>query len=180
VVETEEMSDRSKRPDHDLPAAETSPGLMVKQPPTVSDGAGAPVADGASWMLPPEVTPESAGYWDALNDRRLVVDRCLGCGSYTFPPRGMCRTCRALSLTEVEISGPGRLYSFTVNHYEWIPGQPVPFALGLVEFPDYPGVRLLGPLRGLGEASWEIGMDVRVGFDTLAAGFTGVVFEAAP
>ena len=41
-----------------------------------------------------------------------------------------------------------RIYSFTVNYQRLAPELDVPFAIVLVEFPDYPGVRVVGRFRG--------------------------------
>ena len=68
--------------------------------------------------IPPAVTEETAAFWSAAASGRLVVERCAACGAESFPPRGMCRSCRGRDMVPVEITGPGTVYSFTVN-YAW-------------------------------------------------------------
>ena len=50
-------------------------------------------------------------------------------------------------MSPVEITSRGRIYSYTVNYQRWLPELDVPFAIVLVEFPDYPGVRVVGRLE---------------------------------
>lgn len=115
--------------------------------------------------IPPAVTDETAPFWDAARDGRLVVERCDACGALSHPPYGMCRTCHHRSVSFVEVTGPGVVYSHTVNHQRWLPDLEVPFAVVLVEFPDHPGVRVVGRLRGCAPDAVEIGMAVHVGFE---------------
>ena len=67
---------------------------------------------------------------------------------YSFPPRGCAGTAGAAPCAPVEVTGRGRIYSYTVNYQRWLPDLEVPYAIVLVEFPDHPGVRVVGRLRG--------------------------------
>lgn len=80
----------------------------------------------------------------------------------------------------MEITGPGQVYSFTVNHQRWLPDLEVPYALVLVEFPDHPGVRVMGRVRGCDADGVAIGMAVDVGFTPGPGGFSVPCFVAAP
>ena len=126
--------------------------------------------------IPPAPTEETDAFWEAASEGRLVVDRCTACGQASFPPRGMCRACRGRSMEPLEITGEGVVYSFTVNHQRWQPDLEVPFTIVLVEFPDHPGVRVAGRLRG-GEPA--IGMRVEVGFEPGPDGFAVPSFVVA-
>lgn len=115
--------------------------------------------------IPPAITEETQPFWDAAADGRLVVEHCDACGADTFPPRGMCRTCRSRDVGWVEVAGPGTVYTYTVNHQRWMPDLAVPYAVVLVEFADHPGVRVAGRLRGCAPDDAAIGMTVDVGFE---------------
>ncbi len=115
--------------------------------------------------IPPEITAETEAYWTAAGQGRLLVERCVSCRAESFPPYGICRACRGRAVEPVEITEPGRIYSLTVNHQRWLPGLEVPYTLVLVEFPDHPGVRILGRLRGCPPREAVIGMTVDVGFE---------------
>jgi len=119
----------------------------------------------ATTGIPPAVTEETEAFWSAAREGRLMVERCERCGAESFPPRGICRTCRARTTQPVELTGPGEIYSFTVNYQQWMPGLEVPYAVVLVEFPDHPGIRVVGRLRGCDPTSVRIGMPVAIGFE---------------
>jgi uncharacterized OB-fold protein len=121
--------------------------------------------------IPPAVTEETAKFWDAARDGRLLVERCTACGAESFPPRGICRVCRSRATTMVEVTGRGRVYSYTVNYQRWMPDLEVPYAIALVEFPDHPGVRVAGRVRGRDPEAVTIDMDVDVGFEPGPAGY---------
>jgi hypothetical protein len=128
--------------------------------------------------IPPAVAEETRAFWDAAANGRLVVERCDACGAESFPPRGICRTCRSRSTSPVEITGRGAVYSFTVNHQRWLPDLEVPYAMVLVEFPDHPGVRVAGRLRGCDPEEVAMGMGVEVGFEPGPGGFAIPSFVA--
>jgi len=128
--------------------------------------------------IPPGVTEETAAFWAAAADGRLVVERCAACGAESFPPRGICRACRGRGMAHVEITGIGRVYSYTVNYQRWLPDLEVPYAIVLVEFDDHPGVRVTGRLRGCPPQEATIGMTVQVGFEPGPGGFAIPSFVA--
>jgi len=128
--------------------------------------------------IPPAVTDETAAFWAAARDGRLLVERCGDCGADTFPPRGICRSCRGRTMAPVEVSGPGRVYSLTVNHQRWLPDLEVPYAIVLVEFDAHPGIRVAGRLRGCTPEAAHIDMPVEVGFEPGPAGFAIPSFVA--
>jgi uncharacterized OB-fold protein len=125
----------------------------------------------ATTGIPPAVTEETEAFWAAAREGRLVIERCSRCGADSFPPRGICRSCRAREMVPAEITGPGHVYSFTVNYQRWLPDLEVPYAIVLVEFADHPGVRVAGRLRGCPPEQAEIGMAVEVGFEPGPGGF---------
>ena len=113
----------------------------------------------------PAMTAETQPFWDAAARGELMVEQCSACGHHVFPARGVCARCRSRDMLNVVVDTPGCVYSVTVNHNPWFPGMDVPFALVLVEFPDFPGVRVVGRLRTTDPGSVGIGARVRVGFE---------------
>lgn len=132
----------------------------------------------ATTGIPPAVTEETELFWAAAKDGRLVVERCSSCGAESFPPRGICRSCRSRATEPAEVTGRGRVYSLTVNHQRWLPDLDVPYAVVLVEFPDHPGVRVVGRLRGCEPEDAAIGMAVDIGFEPGPGGFAIPSFVA--
>jgi uncharacterized OB-fold protein len=133
----------------------------------------------ATTGIPPMVTEETQVFWDAAADGRLLVERCERCGHESFPPRGICRSCHARATAPVQITEPGVVYSYTVNHQRWLPDLEVPFAVVLVEFPAHSGVRVVGRLRGCEPADVTVGMAVEVGFEPGPGGYAVPSFVAS-
>lgn len=134
---------------------------------------------GATVGIPPAITEETDAFWAAAAEGRLLVERCTACGAESHPPRGMCRSCRGRSVEPVEVTGPGRVYSVTVNHQRWLPDLDVPYAVVLVEFDDHPGVRVVGRIRGCEPDDVSIGMAVGVGFEPGPGGVSIPSFVAS-
>lgn len=128
--------------------------------------------------IPPGLSEETEAFWEAAKDGRLLVERCSACGAESFPPRGICRTCRSRETAMVEVTGRGRVYSYTVNHQRWMPDLEVPYAIALVEFPNHPGVRVVGRLRGCPPEEAAIDMEVEVGFEPGPGGYAIPSFVA--
>ncbi|MCL2584749.1 MAG: OB-fold domain-containing protein [Streptosporangiales bacterium] len=136
-----------------------------------------PSAD-ATTGIPPAVSEETRVFWDAAAEGRLVIERCTGCGAHGFPPRGICRACRGRAMEPAEITGPGTVYSYTVNYQRWLPDLEVPYAVVLVEFGQCPGVRVTGRLRGCPVEAVRVGMGVEIGFEPGPGGFAIPSFVA--
>ena len=130
--------------------------------------------------IPPAVTEETEMFWAAASQGRLVVEGCASCGAQSFPPRGICRSCRGRTMVPVEITGRGSIYSLTVNYQRWLPDLEVPYAVVLVDFADHPGVRVVGRLRGCPPESAAIGMPVEVGFEPGPGGYAIPSFLVVP
>lgn len=133
----------------------------------------------ATTGIPPAVTEETEAFWSGAQEGRLIVERCSTCGSESFPPRGICRACRSRAMEPAEITGQGRVYSYTVNHQRWLPDLEVPYTVVLVEFPEHPGVRLVGRLRGCEPEAVRVGLPVDVAFEPGPGGFAIPSFVAA-
>ena len=123
------------------------------------------------------MTAENREFWAGAARGELIGERCTACRRYLFPPRGYCPGCGGRDLAPAAITGPGTVYSFTVNWNRWQPDLPVPFALVLVEFADAPGFRLLGRMHGDAVHHLRVGQAVSVGFDDGPAGMRVPCFE---
>ena len=72
-------------------------------------------------MIPkpsPRKTPISAPFWEGCNDGRLMLQRCADadCERYVYYPRACCPHCGGGALDWVEVSGKGRVISWTMVH----------------------------------------------------------------
>lgn len=86
----------------------------------------------------PRPTELSRPFWQAANDGRLVLQRCDACGHYRWTPQILCTACLAEPFTWTEISGRGKLYSYTLVHRAPLAGFEVPYVLAVVELEEGP------------------------------------------
>lgn len=110
-------------------------------------------------------------YQRAIPQRyRLVGRRCRACGKINFPPKAVCKYCqRGSSFEDVQLSGRGAVYSFTVIAGG---GAPPEFAAEARCKGSYPvliveleeGPRVIGQMVNPPEAGINIGMPVKAVF----------------
>ena len=120
--------------------------------------------------LPPAeligLTPDewTEPFWAAAREHRLVVPRCVNCGTYRFPPSPFCYVCRTQDIDWVEQTGHGTLYSFTVAWHPILPdvSDSVPYIPAVVELPNTGGVRVIGNLIDVKPSQAVIGMKVEL------------------
>jgi uncharacterized protein len=121
------------------------------------------------------------GFWDAVNQHQLVVQRCTGCGAFQFGPEWICHKCHGDKLGWHRVSGRGRIYSWTRI---WNPVHPAlrdacPYIALVVELPDAGNVRMVGNL--LGDPHQEPAFDapVEAVFEDHDEGYTLVQWKLA-
>jgi uncharacterized OB-fold protein len=97
---------------------------------------------------------------------RLCGSRCDACGAVFHPRRPVCLACHGRALTDVDLSGRGRLYAYTRVAMRLRPGRRTEkgYAVAQVDLDD--GPRVQGLLAPEVEEP-EIGMRLRLGLETL-------------
>jgi uncharacterized protein len=89
----------------------------------------------------PTISPETADYWAATAEGRLLLKRCDACGHVIWYPRAICPDCHSTDTSWFEASGRGEVYSFTVNRRGDGPWkEATPFVLAYVELDEGPRV----------------------------------------
>jgi uncharacterized protein len=91
--------------------------------------------------LGPTVTPDTRFFWDGLRDRRLLIQRCDGCGGLRHPPRPMCPHCGSVAWTAVESAGRGVVVSAVQPRHPQFPWFEDGYVVALVQLDE--GVRLV-------------------------------------
>src|SRR5438552_6513242 len=89
----------------------------------------------------PELTLDNEAFWTSGRDGRLRIQHCEACDEFIHPPAPACPCCGGPVAPRV-VSGLGEVWSATVNHHAWAPGQSDPFVVALVELVEQPGLRL--------------------------------------
>lgn len=113
-----------------------------------------------SERLAPTTTPDTAFFWDALKEGRLLIQRCAQCERLRHPPRPMCPHCNALRWDTVEASGRGIVYSFVVPHHPRWPWFDETYIVALVQLAE--GTRIVSNLREVDPTAVSIGMPVEL------------------
>jgi hypothetical protein len=110
----------------------------------------------------PIVTEDSAAFWDAADQGRLVAQRCAACGRLRHPPRPMCPECSSLDVEVVELSGRGVVYSYALLHHPQHPAFEYPVLAVLVDLEE--GIRIVSNVVGVEPNDVGIGIPVQVEF----------------
>lgn len=116
----------------------------------------------------PVVTEDSAPFWEAAAEGRLVAQRCAACGVLRHPPRPMCGHCRSLAVELVELAGTGTVYSYAILHHPQHPAFAYPVLAVLVDLDE--GIRLVSNLTDIAPADVEVGLRVEVHFTDTETG----------
>ncbi len=132
----------------------------------------------ASEILPETDDTDSAGFWAAAREGKLVVQRCEACGKHRFPPHPYCPACRSSKMSWAKTSGRGKVWTFAVAYKPMVPAFApfTPYPVIYVELDDHKGLRMAGTLvarpgaaiNSVDPQSIRIGMPVRVVFDKLS------------
>lgn len=127
----------------------------------------------------PVVDPESAPYWAALKERRLILKHCRDCGRHHFYPRALCPHCHSDALEWADASGRGSIYSYTVARRPAGPAfkADAPYVVAVVDLDE--GARMMTNIVTDDVESVRIGQRVAVAFDAVTDEITLPKFRPA-
>jgi len=124
---------------------------------------------------PPLPNPDAVSepFWDAVNNRKLVVQRCESCLRFQFPPRAECAACGSDALPFVPVTGRGSVLSFT----ETVSGarhpyfqSKTPYLAGLVQLEEQEDLILASNFPRATFDDLGIGAPVQVEFQEISDG----------
>ena len=115
---------------------------------------------------------------DYLEQGKVMATRCKDCGLVFFPPRADCYQCLASNMEWIEISGTGKLVTYSKLEYAPIGfGDDLPYAIALLDYGDY---KVFGRIAGnVPEEEIKIGMAMKTVPNPLPNGQINYVFEKA-
>jgi uncharacterized protein len=102
-------------------------------------------------------------FYRFLSQNKLMAGKCLKCGKTHLPPRPFCDNCYSTDFEWIEVSGKGKLVTYT--EISVAPQQfqnLTPYAVGIVELEN--GLKIPGLLQNLKREQLEIGMDLQLDF----------------
>jgi uncharacterized protein len=118
----------------------------------------------------PAENSETAPFWEATKEHRLVLPWCTACDAPFWFPRGVCPRCLGQTITWEESHGRGVLYAFSV-HRRPGPGrsrEDGPYAVALVDLDE--NIRLMSNIIGCDEEGLTVGMTLQVSWFSLPDG----------
>ena len=115
----------------------------------------------------------SKPFWDAVNQRRLVLQHCAACDRLQYPPQQACQVCNsAAGLTWKEVEGRGHIATYIVIEdgrlNRRMPDQP--YNLAMVTLDADPRVNFYSNLPGTPPYKVPVGAAVEVTFEEVAPG----------
>lgn len=115
-------------------------------------------ADTKERVIPaPIINPESKRYWDAAQEKKLLIGHCKACNKYHFYPRTLCPFCFSDQTEWKEASGKGTLYTHSTMRR-----VPTPYTLGYVTLEE--GPRMMTNIVDCDNTKLKIGQAVKVTF----------------
>jgi uncharacterized protein len=113
----------------------------------------------------PALETDSAFFWKAGAEGRLLISRCGACGRYQHPPLPHCALCGSGAPIPAPVSGRGRVATFTINEQRWTADLQVPFVFAAVELEEQSELYVFTNIVGCAVHEVRIGMPVSVRFE---------------
>jgi len=115
---------------------------------------------------------------DYLEQGKVMATRCKDCGAVFFPPRADCYKCLDSNMDWIEVSGTGRLVTYSKLEYAPIGfGDDLPYAIAVLDYGDY---KVFGRIAGsVPEEEIRIGMEMTTVVNQLPNGQMNYVFQKA-
>ena len=112
---------------------------------------------------------------DHLAANKVMGTRCKDCGLFFFPPRADCHQCLASNLEWFEVSGKGKLVSYSKLQYAPIGFEnDVPYRIALL---DYGAYKVFGRIaKDLADEDIQVGMEMHTVVNELPNGQLNYVF----
>ncbi len=113
-----------------------------------------------------------------LEEGKVMGSRCKDCGLFFFPPRADCHQCLAGNMEWVEVSGKGKLVTYSKLEFAPIGfGDDLPYAIALLDYGDF---KVFGRIaRDVPENEIKLGMEMTTKANTLPNGQLNYVFQKA-
>lgn len=116
-------------------------------------------------------------FWEGAKRHELLVQRCKKCSEYVWYPRELCAICLSPELEWTQVSGEGRLYSYTVIYQ---PANPAfrgeaPYIYAMVQLNE--GPRIVANLVDCPIEGASVDMPVEAVFEDVTPEWTLVKFR---
>lgn len=111
-----------------------------------------------------------------LEEGKIMGTRCRVCGMTFFPPRADCYNCLSSDMEWFEVSGTGKLVSFSKLKYAPVGFEgDLPYTIALLDYGTY---KVFGRFASdLPEEETKVGMDMKAEVNHLPNGRLNFVFR---
>ena len=102
-------------------------------------------------------------FYKFLAQQKLMAGRCLKCGKIHLPPRPLCDNCFSQEFEWVNISGIGKLLTYTVISIAPQQFQDLtPYTVGIVQLEH--SLKIPGMINNVKQGQLKIGMELALDF----------------
>ncbi len=115
---------------------------------------------------------------DYLEQGKVMGTRCKGCGKKFFPPRADCYNCLSDDMEWFEVSGTGKLVTYSKLQYAPVGFEnDLPYSIAVLDYGDY---KVFGRISSsIPDDEIKIGMEMITKVNRLPNGQLNYVFEKA-
>jgi uncharacterized OB-fold protein len=115
---------------------------------------------------------------DYLGQGKLMGTKCKKCGTIHFPPRADCAECLSSDIEWFEVSGTGKLVSFSKLMYGPVGfEEDLPYSIAVLDYGDY---KVFGRIsKDIPDEELKIGIDMKTEPITLPNDQLSYVFTKA-
>jgi uncharacterized OB-fold protein len=104
-------------------------------------------------------------FYKFLAQGKLMAGKCQRCGKIHLPPRPLCDKCFSQQFMWTEVSGKGKLLTYSVIHIAPPQFQAMtPYTVGIIQLEN--GAKIPGMITGVAQEQLKIGMDLTIDFGT--------------
>ena len=108
-------------------------------------------------------------FYKFMAEDKLMAGKCKKCGKIHLPPRPLCDNCFSQEFTWTQVSGKGKLLTYTIIHVAPPQFQALaPYTVGIVQLEN--GLKLPGMISSVEENNLKIGMDLAIDFKACNTG----------
>jgi len=115
---------------------------------------------------------------DYMEKGKVMYTRCKDCGLVFFPPRADCYQCLTSNMEWLEVSGNGKLISYSKLEYAPVGfGDDLPYSIALLDYGDY---KVFGRIANdIPEDDIQVGMEMKTEVNNLPNGQLNYIFRKA-
>jgi uncharacterized OB-fold protein len=115
---------------------------------------------------------------DYMEKGKIMYTRCKNCGLVFFPPRADCYQCLTGNMEWLEVSGNGKLISYSKLEYAPVGfGDDLPYSIALLDYGDY---KVFGRIANdIPDEKIQVGMEMKTEVNNLPNGQLNYVFQKA-